>query len=113
MPFVRWLVSFVLALGVLSSSVMAWAAAGVVGDTDCCCPDKTKCKCHDHGKRPNPAPVMKKCGGPAELVAPAVELALLAAPIAIPTAPEHCTIVPRAPMQLPDDWSLVPDRPPF
>lgn len=68
----RWLVSLCAAVILLGSSVTAWASAGFVGESECCCPVKAKCRCHDHDGKPTPAPLVKKCGGEADLIPPAV-----------------------------------------
>lgn len=84
----RWLLPVVAVLAFLASSVTAFAASGIVGDTTCCCPDPDTCKCHDHDGQPDPAAKMKRCGGDAQLVT-----AQLTAAIAVtPAMPERETL---------------------
>jgi hypothetical protein len=78
--FVRWLLPVIAVLALLVSSVTAFAASGVVGDTECCCPHPDICKCHDHDDDHHREPVMKKCGGVAKLVAPQVLPAIVPEP---------------------------------
>ena len=68
----RWLLPVVAALAVLTGSVTAYAAAGMLGESVCCCPDPDACKCHDHDAQPDAAPKLKRCSGEANLVAPHV-----------------------------------------
>ncbi len=66
----RWLFAVLTVLALCVRGVTAFAAAGWVGDTNCCCPSKAVCKCHDHDGQPHPNDTMKRCGGDAEQVAP-------------------------------------------
>ena len=66
----RWLLPVIAALSVLTGSVTAYAAAGMIGESVCCCPDPDTCKCHDHDGQPAPAPELKRCSGEAKSVAP-------------------------------------------
>jgi len=76
----RWLLPVVAVLAFLASSVTAFAASGILGDTACCCPDPDTCKCHDHDGKPDPAAKMKRCGGDARLVTAQLTPALAVAP---------------------------------
>lgn len=66
----RWLLPVVAALAVLTGSVTAYAAAGILAELVCCCPDPDACKCHDHDVEPDAAPKLKRCSGEATHVAP-------------------------------------------
>ena len=90
----------------------AHAAAGMIGESSCCCPKPADCKCHDHDGK-STSTEMKRCGGEAKLVAPAVALAIFAIHVddafvprvrALPT----CNVEP-----VPDDISREPEKPPF
>lgn len=109
----RWLLPLIAAFALLGSSVMAWAAAGVIGETSCCCPDKTKCKCHDHDKDKPPGAEMKRCGGKAELVPPVVTAAV--APVAEPVAFIVRTNDVATPVfePIPEPRTLEIETPPF
>jgi len=67
-------------LAFLASSVTAFAAAGIVGETSCCCPDPDACKCHDHDGTPDPEAKMKRCGGEAQLVTAQLTSAITVSP---------------------------------
>lgn len=109
----RWLLPVIAAIAVLGSSVMTWAAAGMVGEIECCCPVKAKCKCHDHGKDTGPTPVMKNCGGSGELVTPAPEATVLAAPLEVVTVRRAARTEPAPPPIAPADRAIEPETPPF
>ncbi len=113
MPVLRRLVPLVAALTVLCGSVSTWAAAGPTGDPSCCCPIKTACKCHDHDGKPSGPPMMQKCGGDSQVVAPAP----LAATPALAFEVIPTTLVTRVtlPVLLPlvSDRTLEPETPPF
>jgi hypothetical protein len=101
-------------LVLLGSQVAAWAAAGVIGESECCCPVKAQCRCHDHdGDRPSSGPVLKKCGGEAELVAPIVLAAVAPRPPELrPIARLLGALVHRL-SPLPDTFAREPETPPF
>lgn len=107
----RWLFALVTVLALCVRGVTAYAAAGWVGDTGCCCPSKKVCKCHDHEGKPHPDATLKKCGGDAQQVTP--DLAVAARPTA-PAVVDHRDVasapawVPRALLSIP----LVPPDPP-
>lgn len=75
--WLRWLLPVFAVLALVASSVTTFAAAGVFGDAECCCPDPDACKCHDHDGDPRPAAEMKRCAGDATIVAPALTAAVL------------------------------------
>lgn len=110
----RWLLVLFTGLLLLGSQVTAWAAAGVHGESECCCPVKAQCRCHDHqDDRPAPGPVMKKCGGQAELVAPAVTRAVTPlAPALLPIRRALVAVVHRL-LPLPETFAREPETPPF
>lgn len=109
----RWLLPMIAAIAVLSSSVMTWAAAGVIGKLECCCPVKTKCKCHDHDERPGEAPTLKSCEGKATFVAPALAAAVVAAPVAVVAERQPALTAPVPLLPVPADRSIEPETPPF
>lgn len=109
----RWLLPLIAAMALLGSSVMSWAAAGFVEDSSCCCPDKAKCKCHDHAGKPASAPTMKRCDGDAKWVAPTVAPAVqdaeppLATDVRVaPVATPFCAAVPS-------ERAIEVETPPF
>ena len=108
----RWLLPIVAMLSLLGGSLATFAAAGVIGESECCCPSPDTCRCHDHDGEPQPAAELKKCSGEAELVAPTLVAAVLPerafAPalwVARPVAHEQIPI--------PADRSERPETPPF
>ncbi len=107
----RWLIPVVTALVLVGQSVAAWAAAGVIGDAECCCPSPDRCKCRDHEGHDQPE--LRRCNGDAERVAPAP---LVAVPPAAPAATREVAIAhlaPPAPPAPPEDRSEPPEKPPF
>jgi hypothetical protein len=109
----RWLLPLFAVLTLLGSSLTAWAAAGFVGETSCCCPDKAKCKCHEHDGKGDAAPTLKRCSGEASWVAPEVTAAvepLAPPPVAgVQTAPVATVIVDV----IPDAVTIEIETPPF
>lgn len=77
----RWFLPVVAVLALLATSLTAFAGTGVVGSSECCCPDPDTCKCHDHDDGPQPASELKRCGGEARLVAPHVPAAIQVTPL--------------------------------
>jgi hypothetical protein len=109
----RWLLPVIAVLALLGSSVTSWAAAGVIGDSSCCCPVKAKCKCHDHDGKPNPTPTMKRCGGVAQLVAPVVAHAVINTEPPIATDVQVAIVASPDREPVPEDRSIEPETPPF
>lgn len=108
----RWCVPIVLALALIGSSVAAWASAGFSGDTACCCPKPTACKCHDHDREPHPSE-MKRCGGDAQLVTPVVQPAVVP-DVVTPTRELRIDRVGLdRPMLPPEDRTIEIEVPPF
>ena len=109
----RWLFAVITVLALCVRGVTAFAAAGWVGDTSCCCPSPAVCKCHDHEGKPHPDATMKRCGGEAHQVAP--DLVVATAPAA-PAATDHRDVA-RAPAWLPQVLLSIlpvpPDPPPI
>lgn len=81
----RWLLPLIAVLALCGRAVTAYAAAGWVGNTECCCPDPKTCKCHDHEGKERPQAELKRCGGDATQVAPDMTKLAIPAPIAIAT----------------------------
>ncbi len=108
----RWLLPIIAAFAVLLGSVTAYAGAGLVGETECCCPDPDACKCHEHDGDPHPDDLMKKCGGEAERVAPEIVAAVL--PVA-PVTRVAATVAPavRLPLPVPESRHVEIETPPF
>ena len=107
----RWLFALITVLALCVRGVTAFAAAGWVGDTECCCPSPDVCKCHDHEGKPHPDATMKKCGGDAEQVVP--DLVVATQPPR-PTATQHRDVA-RAPQWVPCallSLTPVPPEPP-
>lgn len=109
----RWLLPLIAAFALLGSSVMAWAAAGFIGEAACCCPDKTKCKCHDHGKDTRHDTEMNKCTGKADFVPPAVTAVVPPAvdPIAVLVRTNDVVTVMVEP--IPEPRTIEVETPPF
>ncbi len=108
----RWFLPLVAALAVLVGSVTTYAAAGLVGESSCCCPQPDHCKCHDHDGAPVPDDLMKKCGGDAERVAPNVQVATVPTP---PSVDISSVIVDPPPSidPPPEAWVVELETPPF
>lgn len=110
--FVRWLLPVVAALAVLAGSVTAFAAAGVIAESACCCPDPDTCKCHDHDKDSHPEPELKRCAGTAKLVAPHLSGVTLPEAI-VETVPRTITIVAHVNLPEPEPRYASIETPPF
>jgi hypothetical protein len=109
----RWLLPLIAAIAVLGSAVTTWAAAGYIGQVECCCPDKSKCKCHEHDGKPVPHDVMKKCGGGTKWVAPAVTPAV-PEPATVVTIDVRITKVTTSEIApVPTSHTIEPETPPF
>ena len=76
----RWLLPLVAVFALLGNAVSAFAAAGIVGKSECCCPDPETCKCHDHDNKPQPNSELKRCGGEAQMVTPTLVVATIIEP---------------------------------
>lgn len=101
------------ALLLWGSAITSWAAAGYTNVVECCCPVKAECRCHDHdGDRPH-APVMKRCGGTADLLAPVAVAAIV--PVAAPLPAPLLRVVTQLHRILPLEGALPspPETPPF
>jgi hypothetical protein len=109
----RWLLPVIAAIALVGSSLTAWAASGIIGDTECCCPVKAKCKCHDHDGKGNPAPTLKRCGGQAKLVTPIAVPAIAAAPPVLVIQQQVSLVTTITSEVIPDDRTLEPETPPF
>lgn len=107
----RWLIPAVTALVLVGQSVAAWAAAGVIGDAECCCPSPDRCKCH--GDEPAGAPELRRCNGDAERVAPAPIVAVPPAAPVIAREIAACHLAPPALPSSPARRSEPPEKPPF
>jgi hypothetical protein len=109
----RWLLPLITAIAFMGSSALTWAASGIIGESECCCPDKTKCKCHDHDGKPRRDAELKRCGGEAKLVTPVVISAVT------PVIPDAMFIAPAervetvAAQPVPTDRTVEPEKPPF
>lgn len=111
-PVVRWLLTLIVALAVASSSAVSFASAGVVGDSECCCPIKAKCKCHDHDKDPHSAPTLKRCNGAGKLVLPVIATAIEVAPPELADAPRTRCPETLLPAPIPEDRTIEIVTPP-
>jgi hypothetical protein len=99
----RWFLPVLAVLALLASSLTAFAGTGVVGSSECCCPDPDTCKCHDHDEGPEPASELTRCGGEARLVAPHVAAAIEVTPAlpAVVTLLVHDIVHTTLPMPAP------------
>lgn len=109
----RWLLLIFTAISLVGSSLTSWAAAGVIGDASCCCPVKSKCKCHDHDGKPDSSPTLKKCGGEAKLVAPVIVHAVAATTIGLDSEQVVTAISTSSLQATPEDHPIEPETPPF
>lgn len=109
----RLLLPIVAALTLLAQPVVARAAAGLVGDTACCCPDPRTCDCHDHQGHGHDDQRMKRCGNDVvKLVAP-VLLTALRPPAPPALVPPRRAIAPTfVPVALPERRPDRPEKPP-
>ena len=108
----RWLLPIIAAFAVLLGSVTAYAASGLVGETECCCPDPEVCKCHEHDGDERPDDVMKKCGGEAERVAPQVIPAVVPE-LAITDVATARVVIVTLPEPIPEPRYAEIEIPPF
>ena len=99
-------------LALIGQAVTSYAAAGVIGESSCCCPQPSKCKCHDHDGK-STSTELKRCSGEAKLVAPAVATALPAIDLEVSIVPRASTLPADVAAPLPDDISREPEKPPF
>lgn len=109
----RWLLPIVAVIALVGSSVTAWAAAGVFGDTSCCCPVKARCTCHDHDGRPDPTPTLKKCGDGATRVAPVLVHAIPPPEITVTVARRATPAATSDRPPILESRSIEPETPPF
>lgn len=109
----RWLLAIMAALLLWSSAVTSWAAAGFVGESECCCPVKAECRCHDHDGDRQPDATLKKCGGEAELIAPVALAAVVPLPAALPAPLLRLATVHHRLLPLQGALPSPPETPPF
>jgi hypothetical protein len=109
----RWVLVLFTGLVLLGSQVTSWAAAGIIGDTECCCPVKTECRRHDHDDDRPAGAVLKKCGGQAELVAPVVVHAIAPQAPAIRAVAQGIAAAIHPISPLPESFAREPETPPF
>lgn len=109
----RWLLPLITVMTLLGASVTAWAAAGFIGESECCCPVKKDCQCHDHDDDRPSAPTMKRCGGAATFAAPAAaSMVVASAPhVVVETAVD--AVVTVSTQRMPEDVTFEPETPPF
>jgi hypothetical protein len=84
----------------------------MTGDTECCCPDPERCKCHDHDGDSAPSSELKRCSGAVHLVAP-IHLIAIPAPVVPTGAPPAATAVDVLPVPISDHVPAPPEKPPF
>lgn len=109
----RWLLPLIAVMTLLASSVTAWAAAGFIGESECCCPVKKDCKCHDHEDDRPSAPTMKRCGGKAIFAAPAQASMVAAVEPPSELVAVVDIVVTTTAQPIPDDITFEPETPPF
>lgn len=112
MPVLRWLLPLVFAVALVGQAWAGWAAVGTFGESTCCCPTPEQCRCHDHDE-PHPDAQMKRCGGSAQLVAPAAMVAVSPAAPAIFVEARVAIAPAPAPAELKDGLPIDPEIPPF
>lgn len=108
----RWLLPLFVVAALIGQAVTSYAAAGMIGESKCCCPKPESCKCHDHGGKGTEAE-LERCSGEAKLVAPACVVAVPAIQIAIGDVPRVTALVVHAIQPIPDDISRELEKPPF
>lgn len=108
---VRWLLPVLAVLALLGQAVTAYAAAGVIAESKCCCPSPSKCKC-DHDGAPSPTPEMQRCSGEAHLFALTVVPAIPAPAIELADMPRVRLMPPPPPPPIPDDVTRTYEEPP-
>ena len=109
----RWLLPLIAALAVLGSAVTTWAAAGFIDSVECCCPDKSKCKCHEGHEKPRQHDVMKKCHGATKWVAPVVTPAVPEPVTAVTTDVRVQVVMTTQIAATPTSPTYEPETPPF
>lgn len=109
----RWLIAWIAAAVLWGSAVTSWAAAGFVGESECCCPVKAECRCHDHDGKPHPDTTLKRCGGTAELVAPVAIAAIEPAPAPLLSLSRTITTITHPLLLLTGALPAPPETPPF
>jgi hypothetical protein len=108
----RWLLPLVAVVALLGNAATTWAGAGMVGDTQCCCPDPERCKCHDHDGEAAPTSELKRCSGDVQIVAPIHLIAIAPSLVSIAAAPV-ATAVDVDPPPIADHVPEPPEKPPF
>jgi len=109
----RWLLPIVTAIALVGTTMTSFAAAGVIPNGTCCCPNPATCKCHDHDKEPVPAPLMKRChDGGGKLVVPSSFIALAAEPVIVTTT-TTASIVEHVIVAKPAERFTRPEKPPL
>lgn len=108
----RWLAPVVVVLGLLAQSVAAFAAAGVVNEVRCCCPDLESCRCHEHDE-PRDDAQLQRCGGAVRELAPVIAVATVPpAPPVLEVVQAPARVVHLVPV-LVSDVVTEPETPPF
>lgn len=108
----RWLTPLLVVLGLLAQSVVAFAAAGVINEVRCCCPDIESCRCHEHDE-PRDDAQLQRCGGAVREVAPAVPLSTVPVVPPVATFVDVPTLVAFVVPVLSSDVVIEPETPPF
>jgi hypothetical protein len=109
---VRWLLPLLAVFALLGQAVSAYAAAGVFGEANCCCPVKRTCKCHHDDKSQAP-PMMKRCVGGVKIVAPAPLPVEPTIAIEVAATPQVAIVTLPVVQPIPDDIASEPETPPF
>jgi hypothetical protein len=109
----RWLLPLFAAIALMGSIVMAWAAAGFIGEAACCCPDKATCKCHDHGKDTQHDTELNKCTGKADFAPPEVVSAVQPAVDPIAVIVRTNDVATPAVDPIPEPRTIEIETPPF
>ena len=111
----RWLLPLIAVLALCGRTVTAFAAAGWVGKTACCCPNPETCKCHehDHDGKSRPHDTLKRCGGDATLVSPDAPVVTLSVHRPVTTALVVRALVELARPALRSALPVPPEPPPI
>jgi hypothetical protein len=107
----RWLLPVLAVLALLGQAVTAYAAAGVIGESSCCCPSPSKCKC-DHDGKSSSTPEMQRCNGEAKLFAVTIVPAIPAPVNELADEPRVSAVPPPPPPPIPDDITRTYEEPP-
>jgi hypothetical protein len=90
----RWLAPLLI-IFVVFHTASTFAAAGVVNEVRCCCPDLEACTCHEHDEPAGPTQ-LNRCGGAVSVDAPVLTAVTLPEAPAPRLAPVRLVVVEHA-----------------